>query len=88
MTTNAGYILRNIYGKNVLMPVSRNEAGDTPILLNDVAAEIWKRTGNSSDRQELCNTVAELYGLQEGSIEKNAVRIFIDELLKMHLIYA
>lgn len=87
MTINSGYILRYIYGKNILMPVCRNEAGDTPILLNDVGAEIWKQAGNSSDRNALCNKISELYGLQEESVEKNAVFAFIDELIRMHLIY-
>lgn len=87
MTINSGYILRNIYGKNILMPVCRNEAGDTPILLNDIAAEIWNKAKESGDRKELCDAIAELYGLQEGTVEKSAVRVFIDELIKMRLIY-
>lgn len=87
MTTNPGFLLRSIYGKNILMPICRNEVGDSPILLNDVAAEIWRQAGKSSDANMLLDKIADLYGLQEDSLEKNAVNIFINELIQRHLIY-
>ena len=42
MRQNPDLILREIYGKNILMPIRFNEASNDPIYFNEVGALIWK----------------------------------------------
>lgn len=87
MKKNDNFILRDIYGKKLLMPIRRNGVGDAPIVLNEVAAEIWLRAGCSVNQDELLSKISKTYNLNKGSSEEQAVRIFIDQLLEMKLIY-
>ena len=86
MTCNPHFVLREIYGKNILMPVHRNEIGNEPIHLNDVAALIWKNASNCESTEELLSTITDLYNLEADSAEQTAVNQFIYQLIQMTLI--
>lgn len=87
MKTNANFVLRNIYDKAILMPIQHNEISDGPIYLNEVASVIWTLAGASFDKNDLLCHICEIYELQADSMEKIAVKNFIDNLIQMHLIY-
>ena len=86
MTCNPNFVLREIYGQSLLMPFHRNEIGNEPIHLNDVAAVIWRKAGESGTVNELLDSVTALYQLTPGSAEQGAVGQFIGQLLQMKLI--
>ena len=86
MTCNPNFVLREIYGKSLLIPTHRNEIGNEPIHLNDVAAAIWKKAGESSSTADLLASVTDLYQLTSGSAEQHAVGHFIEQLIQMKLI--
>ena len=87
MRTNEGFVLRKVYGKALLMPVKRNEVGDDPIALNEVAAQIWELAFEKYSVDEIIGNVNQLYGLKKGSVEETAVRQFIAEMENMGLIF-
>ena len=87
MRTNPNLILRELYGKYILMPVKDNEAGNDPVCLNDVAARIWKAAAASKNRFELQNFIYDMYGLDEYSEEVYAVERFITQLLDNKMIF-
>jgi len=68
------------------MPFHRNEIGNEPIHLNDVAAVIWKKAGENSTINDLLTAVTDLYELTPGSAEQSAVGQFIEQLIQMKLI--
>ena len=86
MTTNPAFILRNIFDKKILVPIKKNTIGDTPILLNNTAAEIWNKSNECANESELVNAISELFGLQSGSEDWLAVIEFITEMTRIGLI--
>ncbi len=84
--TNKAFVLRKIYDRTILMPISRNLASSDPILLNEVAADIWETAEKISDRQTVVLTIANMYGLSQGSPEMEAVIDFLDQLIQLGLL--
>lgn len=86
MRQNPDLILREIYGKNILMPIRFNEASNDPIYLNEVGALIWKVSDEVENPTELLNSICEAYNLKTDSAEAAAVEGFIDQLIESKLI--
>lgn len=86
MRTNSDLILREIYGKTILMPVRYNEASNEPIYLNELAARIWKKVSSSENCYVLQKNICEEYELDENSAEAYAVQNFIAQLVEKKLI--
>lgn len=87
MKKNDNFVLRDIYGKKVLVPVKANEVGDDPILMNDVGADIWCESENAENVLELVNNILKKYDLPSDSVEKQAIEDFVQNLLDIKLIY-
>ena len=87
MKRNSNFVLRNIYGKKVIVPVRVNEVGDDPILMNDVAAEIWSEADNADNVSELTNNILKKYNVPNDSVEKQAIEDFVQNLIAIKLIY-
>lgn len=86
MTINPSFVMRNIYGRKILVPVTQNSVTDAPIVLNDIAFEIWNKAESCDDKDSLLNSIVRNYDLQEGSEEEKAVKAFIDQLIQTGLI--
>lgn len=86
MTTNQDFILREIYGKFILMPIRSNKASPTPIFFNEAAAQIWKNASHSENIKELKQILCNEYELKEDSAEACAVEKYILQLMDMNLI--
>lgn len=87
MKVNPKFVLRNIYGKNILMPVRKNNASDEPILLNDIAAEIWKEAEKSDSIDEIVGVITKEYNIQKNSQEEKAVKQFVNSLIEQNLLF-
>ncbi len=83
---NKDFVLRNIYDKYILMPIRSNTASKDPILLNEVAADIWKTVEKISDRDLIMLTITNIYGLREGTPEMEAVKVFLSQLIQLGLL--
>lgn len=87
MRTNPDLVLREIYGKAILMPVRYNEASNDPIYLNDVAAQIWKCISGSDTRDVLQKSICDMYGVCEDSAEACAIKSFVTDMIEKKLIF-
>jgi len=88
MIQNPAFVLREVYGQCLLVPVRRNSVGGSPIHLNSTAAEIWKQADSCRSAMELVQSVSDVYGLTPESAEHSAVVQFVDQLMEMQLIMA
>ena len=88
MKTNDAFILRNIYGKYILMPIRSNQTSNDPILLNEVAASIWNEAMEGIEIKNLISNIAQAYNLLDNSSELLAVKQFIDQMVTMELLLA
>ena len=86
MRVNPDFVLRNIYGKYILMPVRKNNASDDPVLLNSVAADIWQFAGQGKSFDEIVDAVSQKYGLQKNSMEEASVKQFVNLLIAQELL--
>lgn len=86
MRQNPDLILREIYGKNILMPIRYNEASNDPIYFNEIAALIWKLSDRAKNPTELLSFVCDAYDLKTDSAEAASVEGFIDQLIECKLI--
>lgn len=86
MRQNPDLILREIYGKNILMPIRFNEASNDPIYFNEVGALIWKLSDEAQNLTELLDLVCEAYNLKMDSAEAASVEGFINQLIESKLI--
>lgn len=86
MRINDAFILRNIYGKYILMPIQSNETSNDPILLNEVAATIWNVATVYNERENIIENIMQIYNLKENSTEMLAVEQFVEQMIKMELL--
>lgn len=86
MRRSTDFILRKIYGKNILMPICKNDIGDAPIVLNEVASVIWDLIEDDIVKQQLVAEVCNMYNLQDESEEQKTVIEFIEQLIDLKLI--
>lgn len=86
MKQNPDLILREIYGKSILMPIRYNEASNDPIYFNEVATLIWKLSDDAKDPADLLDAVCKSYNLETDSAEAAAVEGFINQLMESKLI--
>lgn len=86
MKQNYNLTLREIYGKNILMPIRNNEASNDPIYFNEVAALIWKLSDGAKDPNDLLVSVCQSYNLETDSAEAAAIEGFINQLIESKLI--
>lgn len=86
MITNPNFVMRNILGRKILVPVTKNNITDAPIVLNDVAFEIWNKVECFDNKKDLLKSIVKTYNLRAGSKEEKGVETFIDQLIETGLI--
>lgn len=86
MQTNKAFILRNIYGKHILMPICNNSASNNPILLNDMAVSVWQAASSNIDREGILDEISHSYELARCSAEMESVNNFILVMIDMGLL--
>ena len=86
MRRNPDFVLREIYGKNILMPIRYNEASNDPIYFIEVASSIWKLSENAESLKDILRSVSQIYQLQEGAEEIVAIKDFLNQLIENKLI--
>lgn len=86
MKKNSNFVLREIYGKNILMPIRYNEISNEPIYFNEIAAVIWKLADECRDVNELETVICREYCLEEDSAEAMAIGSFVGQLIESKLV--
>ena len=83
---NDAFVLRNIYGKYILMPVRTNSASNDPILLNEVAVSIWNAVDMYQQKDQIVSNLQKQYDLETGSPEIASIERFIDQMYDVGLL--
>lgn len=87
MKTNEDFVLRDIYGRYILMPIRFNRTSSDPILLNEVAVSIWNMVAvDRLEKRELMKGIAQQYDLKPASTEWIAVEQFIEQMEEIGLL--
>lgn len=86
MRTNENYILREIDGESILIPIGEaSEHLNGMIHLTPTAAFIWKEVDNSNSLEEIIQKLMEKYEVTE-EIAKRDVYGFLTELYKRNMV--
>ncbi|MBR2996003.1 MAG: PqqD family protein [Lachnospiraceae bacterium] len=78
MKAKSGFVLREVVGEYILMPVGENIGHfNGTIIMNDVAALVWKKLQNPVSRDDLLAAI-----LDEFSIWEDVAAADLDKLLE------
>lgn len=86
MRVNSAYVIRDVFGKMILIPYKKTKIGNHPIYLNDTGRVIVEMLEESASEKELCHKVAQAYNLNPGSEEYRRIEAFIANLISMDVV--
>lgn len=79
MKLKDGFLLRQVAGQTVVLPVSGDLDLNMMITLNDTGAFLWERLQNEIDEVALAAALLEEYDVDEATA-KNSVAAFVKKL--------
>lgn len=79
MKLKDGFLLRQVAGQTVVLPVSGDLDLNMMITLNDTGAFLWERLQNEIDEVALVAALLEEYDV-DGATAKNSVAAFVKKL--------
>ena len=72
MNAKAGFVLRNIVGEHILMPVDENIGKfKGTVLLNDVAAFIWEKLQDPIAKEDILKAILDEFEVDEETASKD-----------------
>ena len=81
-----GFVLKNIAGTNVVVPLGDNTVSFKAIItLNDTGAFLWQQLETEKNAEELLKAMLSEYAVDE-NIAKADIAEFIDNLKKANLL--
>lgn len=85
MKINDSFIMREIYGKTLLIPIEANDVSKVPICVNKVANEIILSLLKFDNMDEVLNDLGKKYDLSNENVY-NDIKNYIQLLLNYGLI--
>ena len=79
MKLKDGFILRNVAGETVVLPVGSGLDLNMMITLNDTGAFLWEQLGNETDEAALVAALLKEYDVDEATA-RSAVSAFVKKL--------
>lgn len=79
MKLKDGFLLRQVAGQNVVLPVSGDLDMNMMITLNDTGAFLWERLQSETDEEALVAALLADYDVDEATARK-AVSAFVEKL--------
>lgn len=86
MRVNSAYVIRDVFGKMILIPYKQTKIGNHPIYLNNTGRVIVGMLDESASETELCNKVAQVYNINPASEEYGQIREFVANLISMNVV--
>lgn len=78
MRIKDGYVLREIAGSNIVVPLGDTQVSFKGIMtLNDVGTFIWRKLENGATKEELLGAVLAEYDIDEETASKDIDRYLI-----------
>jgi len=81
LKVNPAYVLRNVLGKHILMPVYETRLGNHPIFINETGATIIKEAKCCHFADDLITHTCQVYNIDPVSTEGKQVVGFIENLI-------
>ncbi|HAQ64162.1 MAG TPA: PqqD family protein [Ruminococcaceae bacterium] len=86
MKIKEGYILREVAGSNIVVPIGNAQVSFNGIMtLNDVGTFIWKLLENGADKQQILQAVLDEYDVDSERAEHD-IAIYLEKLRSKDLI--
>lgn len=86
MKIKEGFILKNIAGENIVVPVGEKVIDFTAMIsLNETSATIWKLMENDVEKEEIVAALLEEYDVAEEKVKAD-VDVFVDKLVEAGLV--
>ena len=86
MKIKEGYILREVAGSNIVVPIGNAQVRFNGIMtLNDVGTFIWKLLENGADKQQILQAVLDEYDVDSDRAEHD-IAIYLEKLRSKDLI--
>lgn len=86
MKIKEGFILRNVAGQNVVVPVGSTTLNfNAAITLNETAAFLWKQLESEKTEQELLTALTDEYEIDSVSA-KSDITVFLNVLREHEII--
>ena len=79
MKIKEGFLLRQVAGQTVVLPVGGDLDLNLMITLNDTGAFLWEKLSNETDEATLVSALLAEYDVDEVTA-KNAVAAFVEKL--------
>lgn len=80
MKIKEGYLLREVAGSNIVVPVGSGMMDFSGVItLNEVGAFIWKILEKGADKEDIVNKMLEEYDVEKAVVEQD-VDEYIDRL--------
>lgn len=86
MRINSVYVIRDVFGKMILIPYKKTKIGNHPIYLNDTGRVIVEMLEESASEKELCHKVAQAYNLKPEFEEYGQIETFVANLVSMDVV--
>lgn len=86
MKTNENFVLREVYGTFLLVPIMDNDISNNIISFNETGAFIFKAAKDCSSRIELSKAINNKYNPSNDPKTEGFLNQFIDKLIEMRLI--
>ena len=86
MKVNSAYIVRDVFGKMILVPYKKTKIGNHPSYLNDTGRVIIQMLEESASEAALCKKVAQAYDIKSTSEEYKQIEEFITSLTSMGVV--
>lgn len=86
MKIKEGYILREVAGSNIVVPIGNAQVSFNGIMtLNDVGTFIWKLLEKGADKQQILQAVLDEYDVDSERAEHD-IAIYLEKLRSKDLI--
>ena len=86
MHLNGEFVLRDIMGDHVIVPIQSAESQFSGLItLNDTGAFLWSELQNAPDEEALCARLLEEYEI-DAPTARSDVREFLDQLRDCHIL--
>lgn len=86
MKIKEGYILREVAGSNIVVPIGNAQVSFNGIMtLNDVGTFIWKKLEKGADNDEILNAILDEYDVERDRAQWD-LNLYIEKLRSKDLI--
>lgn len=86
MKIKDGYVLREVAGSNIVVPLGGNQVSFNGIMtLNPVGTLVWKCLEKGADIDEIVNAVLDVYDIDEATAKRD-INIYVQKLREKDIV--